>query len=262
MRLHYKVQGQEFPLIILHGLFGSLDNWRTQSKQLGRFFTVYALDLRNHGSSPHSDIIDYPAMAEDLREFFEMHEIDSAFVLGHSMGGKVAMQFATSYPERVDKLVVVDIAPRGYPLEHEEIFKALLALNLRDFHTREEVDSALEKSIPDVRVRQFLLKNLLHDNRGLKWRIHLKALHKNYDALGKPIEPQRAFKGPACFIRGANSNYIQESDFAGIRDWFPRFEILTVPNSGHWVHVDAPPEFSRIVIDFLNRPEPRSGRPI
>jgi len=253
MQLHYEVQGQGFPLIILHGLFGSLDNWRTQSKGLAPFFKVYALDLRDHGGSPHSDVFDYPAMAEDLREFLESHEIDSAFVLGHSMGGKVAMQFATSYPERVDKLVVVDIAPRAYPPEHAEIFKALLALNLRDFQTRAEVDSALEKDISDVRVRQFLLTNLIRDTHGLKWRMHLEALHRNYDALGQAVEPQRVFKRPVCFIRGGNSNYIQESDFAGIRDFFPRSEILTVPNAGHWVHVDAPAEFSRIVVDFLNR---------
>jgi esterase len=158
MRLHYEVQGQGFPLIILHGLFGSLDNWRTQSKQLGLFFTVYALDLRNHGSSPHSDIIDYPAMAEDLREFLEMHEIDSAFVLGHSMGGKVAMQFATSYPERVDKLVVVDIAPRGYPLEHEEIFKALFALNLRIFTHVQKSIQHWKKAYPTSECDSFYLK--------------------------------------------------------------------------------------------------------
>lgn len=253
MRLHYEVQGQGFPLIILHGLFGSLVNWRTQSKGLARFFRVYALDLRNHGSSPHSDVFDYPAMSEDLRELLESHGIESAFVLGHSMGGKVAMQFAMSYPERLDKLVVVDIAPKAYPPEHEEIFQALFALHLGDFQTRTEVDAALEKNIPDVRVRQFLLTNLRHDKRGLTWRMHLEALHRNYDALGKAIEPQRGFKRPACFIRGGSSKYIQESDFAGIRDLFPSVEIFTVPNAGHWVNVDAPEEFSRIVVDFLNR---------
>jgi pimeloyl-ACP methyl ester carboxylesterase len=254
MQLHHEVRGSGRPLLILHGLFGSLDNWRAQSKELGRFFKVYTLDLRNHGNSPHTDVMSYPAMAEDLREFLSARGLASAFVLGHSMGGKVAMQLATFYPELVDKLVVVDIAPKDYPPEHRPIIRALLSVNLQQFHARADVDAALQEKIPDARVRGFLLKNLAHvDRGGFDWQMNLKAIHKNYDRLCKTIEsrPGPGFGKPACFIRGGWSNYVTEIDFGTIVNVFPRVEIRTFGNAGHWVHVDAPERFTETVSKFL-----------
>jgi pimeloyl-ACP methyl ester carboxylesterase len=254
MQLHYTVEGSGRPLVILHGLFGSLDNWRAQAKELSRLFQVYRLDLRNHGNSPHSDVMDYPAMAEDLREFLSARGLASAFVLGHSMGGKAAMQFATAHPGMVEKLAVVDIAPRDYPPEHEKIIRALLSVKLENFHSRPEVDAALSKKIPDAAVRRFLMKNLTRgDGSGLRWRMNLKAIEKNYRTLCKTIEPGRGpgFEKPACFIRGAQSNYLTETDHGRIVELFPQAVLVTVPNAGHWVHVDNPPEFAETVIEFL-----------
>ncbi len=256
MQLHYEVQGQGHALFILHGLFGSLDNWRTQSKSLSRFFKVYALDLRNHGSSPHSDVFTYPAMTEDLREFLETHELSSAFVLGHSVAGRVAMQFATTYPEKVDRLIVVDIAVRAYPLASKPILESLLSLNLHDIRTRADADAALQKEIPDTRIRQFLLKNLVRMREGeWKWRMNIGGIYKNYNQLCGALKAPRQYTKPACFIRGGKSKYIVESDIPAIKKLFPKAEIVTVPKASHWVHVDAPERFTEIVVDFLNRNE-------
>ena len=153
MRLNYQVQGYGRPLVILHGFLGSSDNWRSMSKRLSSHFTVYCLDLRNHGQSPHSDAMDYPIMAADLREFVETQSLAQAFLLGHSMGGKVAMQFAGQYPERVDKLVVVDIAPKAYPPTHQSLLAALRAVDLRAAKNFSDIDSALSGPIPDTTVR-------------------------------------------------------------------------------------------------------------
>jgi pimeloyl-ACP methyl ester carboxylesterase len=261
MQLHYTVEGSGRPLVILHGLFGSLDNWRAQAKELSRLFQVYRLDLRNHGNSPHSDVMDYPAMAEDLREFLSARGLASAFILGHSMGGKAAMQFATAHPGMVEKLAVVDIAPKNYPPEHEKIIQALLSLKLEDFHSRPEVDAALSKKIPDAAVRRFLLKNLTRGDGGLRWRMNLKAIEKNYRTLCKTIEPSPGpgFEKPACFIRGAESKYVTEADYGRIIDLFPRAILPTVGNAGHWVHVDNPQGFAEAVTKFLMAEDSWSG---
>src|SRR6266550_1429465 len=170
MRLNYQVQGHGKPLIILHGFLGSSDNWRSMSKRLSNHFTVYCLDLRNHGHSPHSDAMDYPIMAADLREFVQEQSLAQVFLLGHSMGGKVAMQFAGQYPERVDKLVVVDIAPKAYPPTHQSLL------------------AALRGPIPEAAVRQFLMKNLTRSSdRGFQWRIALDAIMQNYNALTQAV---------------------------------------------------------------------------
>ena len=160
MRLNFQVQGHGRPLVILHGFLGSSDNWRSMSRRLSSHFTVYCLDLRNHGQSPHSDAMDYPIMAADLREFVEEQSLAQVFLLGHSMGGKVAMQFAGQYPERVDKLVVVDIAPKAYPPTHQSLLAALRAVDLRAAKNFSDIDAALSGPIPEAEVRQFLMKNL------------------------------------------------------------------------------------------------------
>lgn len=255
MHLHFHAQGDGFPLIILHGLLGSLDNWRVASKRLAERYKVYCLDLRNHGLSPHSEVMNYPVMAQDLREFLDLHSLSSAFVLGHSMGGKVAMQFATNFPDRVAKLAVVDIAPRAYEAYHRPLLNALLALDLTRFRSFGEVDAALSEAIPEIATRQFLLKNLKRDKDGrLSWKIHLQGIARNYDALTMAVAPERDFIKPACFIRPGRSNYVTDEDVSAIRKMFAQSEICTIPEAGHWVHVDTPEPFFRCVTKFLGNP--------
>lgn len=252
MRLNYQTYGTGFPLIILHGLFGSLDNWQTVSKRLAEYFRVFAVDLRNHGSSPHSDEVGYPAMAEDLLEFMETHQLAKTHLLGHSMGGKVAMEFALSHPDMVEKLIVADIAPKAYPPRHNEIFEALLGLDLSQFKSRKEVDMALSQSIPETGLRQFLLKSLSSDASGaLGWKINLSGLFKGYGQLTVGIANGRRFEGDTLFIRGELSDYVLDSDETLIRSLFPRAQITSMLNAAHWLHAENPQEFVKITSEFL-----------
>jgi pimeloyl-ACP methyl ester carboxylesterase len=256
MQLNFKEigQGNDTPLIMLHGLFGSSDNWLHVAPKLGG--KCYALDLRNHGHSPHSNEMGYALMAGDVAEFLDAQKLDAANVLGHSMGGKVAMQFAHAHPARVRKLIIVDIAPRPYPPEHRPIFEALLAIDLKQFHSRREIEDALAPGIPDLTLRRFLLKNLAHepqDARAFKWRIPLRTIFANYPKLCAPIEPQTPFPGPALFLHGGQSPYVSDADVPQIRQLFPQAKIETIPRARHWIHADAPDEFVWHVSTFLNR---------
>ena len=251
MRLNFQVQGEGFPLIILHGFLGSLDNWRSVSKRLSVSYKVHNMDLRNHGESPHSEIMSYPIMADDLREFLDEHQILEASLLGHSMGGKVAMQFALEHPARVAKLIVVDIAPKDYPPSQRSLLQAFRDLNLQTFRSFGEIDAALAPSIRNPILRQFLLKNLARDSGAFRWKINLDAFIKNYDELTKNIVAGKQFNKPTLFIRGGQSKYIQDEDLTIIKQSFPLAEISTIPNAGHWVHADTPSEFLQTVMDFL-----------
>ena len=254
MELHYERYGQGHPLIILHGLFGSLENWRTLSKTFAQSFAVFALDQRNHGHSPHSEVFNYYAMMEDVREFIQRHELIPAHVLGHSMGGKVAMQFAVTYPDMVDKLVIVDIAPKVYPPGHDDVFAGLYALNLTTLRSRQEAEVGLALHLPDLSLRQFLLKNLEREDSGsFRWRINLDGIHRNYHEMLKTFAASRQFPKPTLFIRGADSGYIRDNDLFTIRDIFPAAQLTTIPNTGHWVHAEAPQEFAGIVSSFLQQ---------
>lgn len=253
MYLNYQSYGKGgSSLIILHGLFGSLDNWHTLGKIFGEFFKVFTVDQRNHGRSPHSDIFNYAIMADDLKEFMQQQTLASTHLLGHSMGGKTAMQFAVTHPEKVDTLIVVDIAPRAYSPQHKEIFDALYSLDLRTFNTRKEVDEALARKLPGFSIRQFLLKNLARDESGgFRWKMNLDAIYRNYDELNKGLETDRRFEKPTLFIKGGNSDYIREGDIPLIKEIFPQVKIVTVSGAGHWVHAEALKEFCQIVLDFL-----------
>ncbi|HZV34552.1 MAG TPA: alpha/beta fold hydrolase [Verrucomicrobiae bacterium] len=252
MRLHHQCQGEGAPLLILHGLLGSLDNWQNISRKLSETFRVCALDLRNHGRSPHSDDFSYDVMTEDLLEFLDAQQIGRTRLMGHSMGGKTAMHFALKQPERVEKLVVVDIAPRAYPPSHLPIFEALLSLDLASFRERSEVDRALAGKIPEVAVRQFLLKNLARNEQGgLCWKPNLPVIRKNYDRLNEEIKTDTSFKGPTLFLKGAKSDYINDSDRATIEKLFPNATLTSIPQAGHWVHADAAKEFVEVVGNFL-----------
>lgn len=259
MQLHFKELGDAAnpPLVMLHGLFGSLDNWLGVAPRLAAQFRLFLVDLRNHGHSPHSDAMDYALMAGDLGEFFDARGLSRAHVLGHSLGGKVAMQFALAHGRRVDRLVVVDMAPREYDPEHAPIFKALLALDLGQFHSRREVEDALAPAIPDLTLRRFLLKNLAHephDARAYKWRIPLQSTFASLPQLCRPLslsEGLRPFPNPALFLRGGQSPYVRDDDAPLIRQLFPEARIETIHQARHWVHADAPDEFVRHVLDFL-----------
>lgn len=250
--LHFQSWGTAFPLIILHGLLGSSDNWTGLSKRLAQDFAVYAVDQRNHGASPHSAEFNYDVMASDLRKFFADHSISQAHVMGHSMGGKTAMQFAMDYPELVSKLVVVDIAPKNYPPHHNEIFAALNDIVPEQFFSRSDVDRALSEKILDAPVRQFLLKNLTNrPEGGLQWKIDLESIWKNYDQITKTPRSAKSFSKPTLFIRGERSDYVTDADAPAIKAIFPESQIATIPNVGHWVHAESPNEFLRMVFSFL-----------
>jgi len=254
MRLHYEVQGDGHPLVILHGFLGSSENWRAMRKRFATTYQVFSVDQRNHGSSPHSSTMNYGAMTEDLREFLSEHGLSQVFLLGHSMGGKVAMQFASESPQSIEKLVIVDIGPKAYPPAHRLLLQAMQNLKLRGLKTYGEAEAALGATISDVPLRKFIVKNLTRDRNGeFQWRIGLDSLAANYDQLSKAPALSNSFENPTCFIRGALSRFIDDQDFTAIRKHFPLAEFHTVLNAGHWVHIDAPEEFYRIVDECLRR---------
>jgi esterase len=252
MQLHFRQQGHGFPLIILHGLFGSLDNWAFVSQQLSEYFQVFSVDQRNHGLSPHSSEMSYPVMAQDVNEFMDEHALPRTNLLGHSMGGKVAMQFALKYPQRVERLIIVDMAPRAYAPAHESIFRALLALKMDAFQNRAQIEDALSVDIPELATRRFLLKGLTRNSAGtFEWKFNLKSLHEDYHFLNAATESNQPFFGPTLFIRGENSDYIREQDLAAIQNLFPASRLVTIPDASHWVHAEAPEKFQRAVTEFL-----------
>jgi pimeloyl-ACP methyl ester carboxylesterase len=255
MRLHFRVQGDGPPLIILHGFLGSSENWRVVSQRLGRDFKVYSVDLRNHGRSPHSDLMSYPVMAEDVRELMAEQDLTGPFLLGHSMGGKVAMQLATLHPDSVSKLVIVDIATKAYPPAHRSILSGMRALDLSAYTSFAAIGEALGGSIPDPAVRRFLLKNLAREADGkFYWRLGLNEIIQNYDQLAGAITAEKRFTKSVCFIRAGLSGFVQDEDLPALREIFPSAEFLVIADAGHWVHIDAAEEFQRVVTTFLAAP--------
>jgi len=241
LSLNFKTYGQGNPIIILHGLFGTLDNWQTIARQLSEEYLVYLVDQRNHGRSPHTDEFDYALLAEDLKDFMKSQGMSQATIIGHSMGGKTAMQFAISYPEMVTSLVVVDIAPKAYEGGHQEIFDALLAVDLKKVDSRKQADEQLAVAIPDFGVRQFLLKNLTRNKEGsYQWKMNLPAIYKNYQNILANIIPNEPYTGPSLFISGSRSEYIRKDDESLIMGIFPKAKIVTISGAGHWVHAEAP----------------------
>jgi esterase len=252
MKLNYEEYGSGRPLIILHGLFGSLDNWWSVSKELAKRFRVFALDQRNHGRSPHSGEFDYMRMAGDLHEFMVDHPIESAAVLGHSMGGKTAMQFALLYPQRVSSLIVVDILPGKYLNPDPEFIRSLWKLvDLGNPSTLKEADRIMGPYIQDTAVRGLFLKNLARNENGYyEWRINMRAILKNYEKMSNEVSGE-PFKGPCLFIRGAMSDHIPDGRWAEVKVLFPSARMLTIPGAGHWVHADSPKEFVSGILNFL-----------
>ncbi|MBC52339.1 MAG: alpha/beta hydrolase [Gammaproteobacteria bacterium] len=256
MKLNFRQYGESGePLLILHGLFGSLSNWAWHSRKLSGHFTVYGLDLRNHGGSPHDDAMSYPLMAQDVADFMDDQGIESAHVLGHSMGGKVAMQLAMDHPERIKRLVIADIAPVQYGGErgeHDEIFDGMCALDVASLTSRTDADKQLAGWVEDEVVRQFLLSNLVRDDHGrYSWRINLPALRDSYPALRDKPAGDGVFDRDVLFIRGDLSDYINESQRDETLRHFPRASIKTLMQAGHWLHAEKPETFNRLVFDFF-----------
>lgn len=257
MQLHAKCYGNNNPpLVILHGLFGSHDNWAGQSSALAEHYQVWALDLRNHGRSDWDNDTSYAAMSDDLLQFIDTQGLDRILLLGHSMGGKVAMQFALNYPQRVEKLIVVDIAPVLYPAHHNEVFAGLNALDLSALGSRRDADVQLGESIADPSIRQFLLKNLYRKGDTFAWRMNLAALESGYDQIAaapKPCNENTGYYGPTLFIKGELSNYIQAEYRDATAALFPNAEARIMNSVGHWPHAEKPSAFNALITRFLEK---------
>ncbi len=256
LQLHYRESGQGAPLVILHGLFGTLDNWQTLARRWAEVgYRVISVDLRNHGRSPHSPEHTYTAMAEDVLGLFDQLGLGpDTTLLGHSMGGKVAMRFALDYPNRLSKLIVVDIAPRASDMRHQdEILAGLNAVDFTQCNGRQAADDALARHISNFGVRQFLLKNLYRqDDNSFAWRINLPVLTAEMAAIGTEITGTQPFLKPALFINGGTSDYIDATDkLHGIPALFPNSQVATVLDAGHWVHSEKPDEVFGLVQDFM-----------
>lgn len=256
MKLFFRKYGEGQPLIILHGVFGISDNWVTVGRRLAEKFEVFIPDQRNHGQSPHSDTLSYYALADDLIEFMEDHQIRKPILIGHSMGGKVAMKVALEYPKRIDKLIVIDISPRRYPArqEHMEIIEAMMAVNFNEVNKREEVEMIISDKIKSEKIRLFVLKNLYRIGRNrFAWRLNIEGIYNNIDAVVEPIETPYTFDEPCLFVRGGNSGYVPEEDFELIYKSFPKAIIETVPGASHWVHAEKPDALCSLLSSFLER---------
>lgn len=253
MKLNFRTLGSGQPLIIMHGVFGSSDNWQTLGKVFSEHFKVYLLDLRNHGNSPHSDEFNYDVMVQDVVELMDDEHLHAAHILGHSMGGKVAMHLATKHPDRVNRLIVVDIAPKYYPPHHEQIFAGFHSVDLANLESRKQADDQMAQVISNFGVRQFILKNLDRKKDGrFGWKLNLSAIENAIEKVGEGVEGSVSFSGTSLFIAGGNSDYIINDDHELIRSHFPNSEVAVVPGAGHWVHAERPQELGEMVIKFLS----------
>lgn len=247
---------KQTPLFILHGLLGAMDNWRSQAKQLSQSRPTYTIDLRNHGSSPHIKGMSYREMYQDVMELAEHLDIKHFHLLGHSMGGKVAMQLALTHPERVKSLVIVDIAPKTYPLWHQKTLQGVMSAPVEKLQSRQAVDEYLKPWIEDTSERSFMLKNLKRPkkghNTGFEWKCNLEEISKGYLKIAGFSTALQRYNGQTLFIKGGNSNYIQEPDTTIIQQLFPNSEINTLEDSGHLPHIQQPEFFFHHVNNFLS----------
>jgi pimeloyl-ACP methyl ester carboxylesterase len=254
MNLHFREMGQGTPLLILHGLFGSSDNWLTIAKQLAENYHVFIIDQRNHGQSPHSDEWNYTIMAQDIEDFCQQHQLGKIFIAGHSMGGKTVMKLAELFPERIQKIMVIDIAPRFYPVHHQEILRALNSIDFNDVKTRKQAEELLQSSINDLGTRQFLLKNIYwKTDQQLAWRFNLETITNHIEIVGEatPVDVSTICSIATCFVKGQKSNYITPQDEALISKQYTNSEIITIANAGHWVHAENPIALLEVMNTFF-----------
>jgi pimeloyl-ACP methyl ester carboxylesterase len=263
MEMFFRKLGSGPPLIIIHGLYGSSDNWLTIGKELARDFEVYLVDLRNHGNSPHTDRHTYSLMKLDLLEFLDRHDIEKAILIGHSMGGKVAMVFAAEFPERIKSLVVIDIGPKSYHSlkdyssqanDHMNILIGMQSIDFSKVKTREDVDIQLSSFIKSSEVRNFLLKNIRRERDNIfSWKINVPVLIKELPSVLEGLDPKiTGITGfPVLFVRGGNSDYLLDEDFPEIKNFFPSAEFVTIPDAGHWLHAEQPELLLKALRNFL-----------
>lgn len=255
MDLYANVIGEEKPLLVLHGFLGMGDNWKTLAKRYAdeQGYEVHLIDQRNHGRSPHSDEFNYNLLADDLKKYMDKHQLETADIIGHSMGGKTVMTFAAHYPKYVDRLIVVDIAPKYYAPHHQMILDGLTAVDEACFESRKDADDLLSDYIKIKSIRQFLLKNLYRKNKkeyGL--RVNLESLKTHVNEIGKALDAEETFDGETLFINGKKSDYITTDDTNLIKNHFPKAKIQPIENAGHWVHAEQSDVFFDVTSAFLS----------
>lgn len=257
MELNYKSIGQGKPVIFLHGLFGMLDNWQSFGKRIADAgYWAFLLDQRAHGKSNSGNEFNYKVLSEDLNNFLDANWIHECILIGHSMGGKTAMQFANDFPDYIEKLIVVDIAPKRYAGGHNEIFNALLSINLKETTSRQEVFDHLKNKLSDQpeSVIQFLLKNLKRKKEGgYEWKMNVKLLFENYNHILDNVQINHKIEVETLFIKGGKSNYIKKEDRDILSSKFLNFKLLTIEDAGHWVHADQPDELFKSIVSFIER---------
>lgn len=253
--LHSRIEGEGKPLIIIHGFLGMSDNWKSFSAlYVAEGYQVHIIDLRNHGKSFHSEEFNYSVMSNDVLEYCQHYNLTNVSIIGHSMGGKVAMLFATNYPELVEKLIIADIGPKYYAPHHQDILAGLNAVDFSSKPDRTQVEEILYPYIPDFGTRQFLMKNLYWIEPGqLAFRFNLPVFNSKIETIGETLPEGNHFDNPTLFIRGGNSSYILDSDLPEIKKQFPNFELATVPNVGHWLHAENPKLFFEETARFLKK---------
>ncbi|WP_067145026.1 alpha/beta fold hydrolase [Pseudotamlana agarivorans] len=253
MLLHSTVIGEGKPFVILHGFLGMSDNWKTLGMQFSEAgYEVHLVDQRNHGRSFHDDAFSYEVLAEDLKFYCEHYNLQDIVLLGHSMGGKTAMMFSTLYPELVSKLIVADISPRFYPVHHDAILNGLSAIKFDEVKSRGQVDKVLSDYVKDLGTRQFLLKNLYWVEKGqLGLRINLEVLQNEVAEVGEALPSHATYGGDTLFLRGDRSEYIGVGDERIIKTHFPKANIVTISNAGHWLHAENPKDFYAEVMKFV-----------
>lgn len=253
MILYSKIEGTGKPLIILHGFLGMSDNWKTLGTQYATLgYEVHLLDLRNHGRSFHSDVFNYEVMAQDIVDYCQEKKLQNSDIIGHSMGGKVAMLLAVEHPELINKLIVGDIGPKYYAPHHQEILAGLNAVDFSKKPSRTEVDAIVAEYIPDFGTRQFLMKSLYWETpEQLQFRFNLPVFNREIENIGTALPANTRFDKPTLFINGGNSKYIKEEDKAGILNHFPQAVFKTISGVGHWLHAENPKMFFEITAAFL-----------
>ncbi len=256
MKLNYKVIGEGFPIVILHGLFGMLDNWQTIGKKLAdNGYMVFLLDQRDHGKSPFTNAFNYKILASDLAQFMEENWLYNAHIIGHSMGGKTAMQFCFDYESMVEKLIIVDVWNNKYKGGHEVIFKAINDINTETIENRDEIYTHLKNYNLDEGTVQFLLKNITRKKEGgYEWKMNVPLLENSYQNILNAVgDDNQTTEKETLFIRGGNSNYVLEEDFEKITKQFINAQFVTIPEAGHWVHADKPFELLNAILSFLEK---------
>lgn len=255
MKLFFREYGQGQPLIILHGIFGVSDNWVSFARKIEDSFHVFIPDQRNHGQSPQDPTFNYFALVSDVYDFIDEHELENSIILGHSMGGKVAMRFALENPDMLKALIVADISMRSYNrrFRHLDMIDAMLEVNFAQAETRKDVEKQLKPKIHEKRIRQFVMKNLYRRERGggFAWRLNLEAINLHMDEVFEGIQSDDLFMKPSLFVRGGDSDYIKYEDFDQIYRNFPKADIKTIEGAGHWLHAEKPDEFHKIISDFV-----------